>query len=111
MQPDLFAERARIGIRRARDHAESATPGWTEGAARAIRDYAARGAAFLIEDVTYTPPPDGRAWGAATRLAVKRGWIKKVGYAPANSSNKSPKCLWSAVDGFPFQVQRSEPHA
>jgi len=40
-------------------------------------------------------PPDDRAWGHATRLAVKRGWIKKVGYAPAASSNGSPKCLWA----------------
>ena len=101
MQADLFAarERGKTGSRRASERADRAVEGWTERAAYAIGEYARFGGPFLIEDVSKTEmiwaPPDPRAWGHATRLAVKRGWIKKVGYAPAASSNGSPKCLWA----------------
>ena len=101
MQPDLFAarERGKTGSRRASERADRASEGWTEQAALAIRGYANWiHEPFLIETVgkmLWTPPPDPRAWGHATRLAVRRGWIKKVGYAPAASSNGSPKCLWA----------------
>jgi hypothetical protein len=105
MQPDLFAarERGKVGSRRAGERADRASDGWTEKAANWIRvyaDYSIHGESFLIEEASShfgTPPPDPRAWGHATRLAVKRGWIKKVGYAPAASSNGSPKCLWAAA--------------
>ena len=103
MQPDLFAarERGKTGSRRASERADRASEGWTERAAVKIREYAEFiDDSFPIELVRLTwaspgPPPDERAWGHATRLAVKRGWIKKVGYAPAASSNGSPKCLWA----------------
>lgn len=107
-QPDLFdpreiaTARADDGVQRAGDHADSEEPGWTDIAADEIREYAQQASGgFLIEDVVANSragtPPDGRAWGAATRKAVKAGWIVRIGYAPANSSNRSPKCLWAAV--------------
>ena len=100
-QPDLFAarERGKTGSRRASERADRASEGWTEKAAACLHRWAADNERFLIEDVSRSgmtsSPPDPRAWGHATRLAVKRGWIKKVGYAPAESSNGSPKCLWA----------------
>jgi len=101
-QPDLFAarERGQTGSRRAGERADRASEDWTEDAAYYLRLYASLcfGKPFLIEAVSanyVNPPPDRRAWGHATRLAAKRGWIKKVGYAPAASSNGSPKCLWA----------------
>lgn len=108
-QPDLFDPRylaeakAEDGIQRAGDHADAEEPGWTDIAAEEIRDYArSTGEPFLIEDVVAIsragPPPDGRAWGAATRKASRAGWIVRIGYAPANSSNRSPKCLWASAE-------------
>jgi len=105
-QPDLFAarERGKTGSRRASERADRASEGWTERAAEEIKrcaelfDRELIDGAFLIETIAMhwnNPPPDPRAWGHATRLAAKRGWIKKVGYAPAASSNGSPKCLWA----------------
>jgi hypothetical protein len=100
-QPDLFAarERGKTGSRRAGERADRASEGWTEEAAYCLWRWACDNERFLVEDVSQTamirPPPDPRAWGHATRLAVKLGWIKKVGYAPAASSNGSPKCLWA----------------
>jgi hypothetical protein len=41
-------------------------------------------------------PPDGRAWGAVMQRARRAGYIRKVGYREAQSSNLSPKVLWSA---------------
>jgi len=101
-QPDLFAarERGKTGSRRAGERADRAVEEWTLHAALALRTFALwnEPRSFLVEEVSRPcpyPPPDPRAWGHATRLAVKRGWIKKVGYAPAESSNGSPKCLWA----------------
>jgi len=45
------------------------------------------------------PPPDGRAWGGPVRRAALAGKIRKVGYAPANTSNRSPKALWQERRG------------
>jgi len=94
----MARDRGQTGSRRAGERADRASEGWTERAAYAIWEHAGCGERFLIEDVAFGypwTPPDPRAWGHATRLAVKRGWIKKVGYAPAASSNGSPKCLWA----------------
>lgn len=110
--PQAVAEhRATTGIRRAGKRAESSITGWIQTAATAIRRYAENHGEFLVEQVIKAypeipEPPDGRAWGAATRLAVRRGWIRKVGYAPANSSNRSPKCLWLGVPECVRRVTR-----
>ena len=37
---------------------------------------------------------DLRAFGGVIREAAKQGLIVRIGYAPANTSNRSPKCLW-----------------
>ena len=58
-----------------------------------------RGDCFLAEEVRNFAtgldlPPDGRAWGVVFRSAAREGLIVKAGYAPAKSSNLSPKVLW-----------------
>jgi hypothetical protein len=41
-------------------------------------------------------PPDPRAWGPVIQRAAHKKKIIRVGYAPATTSNGSPKCLWRA---------------
>jgi hypothetical protein len=93
-----------LGIERAGNHADRVDDGWTDRAAAEIAAFAkAKGLPFVIEEVRpeaegrIGTPPDERAWGAATQKAARAGHIKKVGYAPTNSSNRSPKVQWSAA--------------
>lgn len=99
-------ERAQDGIRLALEHADADVPGWTETAAAYLRDYAVRvavGQPWLLEDARdasmgrVSDPDNLKAWGAAVQLAARRGWLVRAGYAPARSSNGSPKCLWRAA--------------
>ncbi len=90
------------GMERAIDHAEREILDWGQGAHAVLMTVAANMPAFLAEDVVaaskshgLAPPPDGRAWGAVVRRAALKGLIHKIGYAPARSSNLSPKCLWA----------------
>jgi uncharacterized protein (DUF934 family) len=96
----LARSRADLGSLRAGTRAEVLSPGWTYVAALAIRKHAKGRKPFRIEEVALSfpdKPPDGRAWGHAARAAQRYGWIRRVGYAPAASSNGSPKCLWEAA--------------
>jgi hypothetical protein len=114
-QIDLFCAPARdalatarrdLGIARAQRRAErEAGDDWTETAAAYLADYAHRvagGQPFLIEDARDAAGArvprveNGRAWGGAVRAAARRKWLVRAGYAPARSSNHSPKCLWIA---------------
>lgn len=106
--PLVYKAAADAGIKRAEDHAERTEPGWVDRAAEAVRDYATRHSyrsdepsEFTIERVrefmgsSIPPPPDGRAWGSVTRRALVLGYIEPTGgYAPAASSNGSPKRLY-----------------
>lgn len=93
-----------VGAERAGAKADRATEQWTIRAYRFLVVYASRRGRkeFLMEDVrkaaeqspSYVPPPDGRAWGAVALRAKKDGAIAHAGYAPSESSNGSPKCLW-----------------
>lgn len=59
---------------------------------------------FLTEDVRLWAEVCGwehlslhrepRAWGPVIKSAARLGVIIPAGYSPANSSNRSPKCLW-----------------
>lgn len=89
------------GIRRASEHAEDECEGWGLEALRFLTRYAgAADVPFLAEDVVLAAvgvvpsPPDARAWGGVFKRAAARGIVRRVGYAPARSSNLSPKCLW-----------------
>lgn len=83
--------------------AENAGEAWVQAAYEGLIRYIAhRETPFLAEDVRQAlaeeigEPHDLRAWGQVMRLAAKRGLIEKHGYAPARSSNLSPKVLWAA---------------
>ncbi len=80
---------------------------WVERAAELVIRYARKHGPFLCEDVRQAAceyrmiesPPNSKAWGAAVKLAQHRGHIRAIGYAPANSSNRSPKVLWEGNRG------------
>lgn len=106
-QPDLFERatlRRDLGIERAEAHADRVHADWTAEAFRALGEFLGyRLTPFLAEEfVTWAetrvpPPPDPRAWGGPIRRAARAGLIRRIGYAPAASSNPSPKCLWEPV--------------
>lgn len=101
------ANRRDIGMERAEDKANADHIGWSEDAEAAVRAYAAehRGRRFLAEDVRawaearklVAPPVNGRAWGGVIQRCARLNVIRRAGYAPAKSSNLSPKCEWEAV--------------
>lgn len=107
MTDDLFTfaeatKRRDDGMRRAVEHADDVTAEWSKRAIGLLIEYARwDDAGFLAEQVRLfahdqglPSPPDGRAWGAVFQRAAKAGHIVRLGYAPAKSSNLSPKVLW-----------------
>jgi hypothetical protein len=102
-----WMERRDLGIERAEGKAlRELGAEWTERAARFLSLYA-NGVEhpFMLEDArvsapdTVGAPSNPKAWGAAVQYAAKRGWIRRIGYSPAKSSNGSPKCLWVGAWG------------
>lgn len=99
---DFAKARRDDGIQRAGDHAGDA---WKKAARGYLLEYLShrrRGDDFLAEMVRdfavgLALPPDGRAWGAVFQSAARERLIEKVGYAPAKSSNLSPKVLWRVL--------------
>lgn len=102
MQMEIALDRGHSAARAAAEKAEEVAPGWMDEAALQIFKFAIRHRdhAFTIEQARAEcmPTPEGadaRSWGHVTRLAVKLGWIEATGgYAPAASSNGSPKRLY-----------------
>lgn len=108
-QPDLLTWRdarrkADDGMSRSVAHADRVEPAWSERAILWVIIYARYHAEFMAEDARahahaggLPNPPDRRAWGAVFKSAARAGHIVKIGYAPAKSSNLSPKVLWGRV--------------
>lgn len=97
-----FAEaRAVVGMTRAAEKAERREPGWRANAVEAVRLYAATHRHFMAEDVLRVfPAPeeaDARAFGAVMREAARLGFIVADGFAPAATSNGSPKVRWKSL--------------
>lgn len=90
------------GIQQAGDHAGER---WRRLARAYLMEFIGRGhREFMAEDIReyaeahgFDRPPDGRAWGIVFQSAAREGLIRKAGYAPARSSNLSPKVLWAAT--------------
>ena len=106
MDTQAAIERRDIGIHRAVEKADRDDSGWSWRAYYALLKYATtHDNKFLAEDVRewaehhghIDPPENARAWGAVMQRGVRRKIIEKVGYAPAKSSNLSPKVLWRRV--------------
>lgn len=97
-------ERADRGIESSGAHADRVEDGWRYQALALLTAFAREiGRSFVVEEARayaekhgLPDPPDARAYGSVVRLARAKGRIRKVGYAPAASSNGSPKCLWIA---------------
>ena len=86
------------GLLRAQESADSNGPTWTDRALAALTSYAAVAKKpWTLEEAreglgdAVPTPKDCRAWGAVTAIAVRHNLIRPVGYAPARSSNGSPK--------------------
>lgn len=97
-------ERRDQGIKSAVEHADAVEPKWSVRAeAYAEMMIERRGfKPFLMEEIVAAAkrdgvpvPPDNRSWGAVIRSLAKRGVVRKMGYAPAATSNCSAKVLWS----------------
>lgn len=94
------------GITRAVAHAEANHKSWLERGVGLLRLYVVKqnGKNFLSEDfvvwlhhdypISFPKPPDARAYGGIIRSAARANMIERVGYAPAKTSNCSPKCVW-----------------
>lgn len=105
-QMALAFDAAETGMTSAADHADREVGDWRGKAAAALRAYIVEARrqnilTFMAEDARgwaekrgLPTPPDKRAWGAVISKASRAGFIEKAGYAPAVSSNSSPKCLW-----------------
>lgn len=46
------------------------------------------------EKIAIDPPADLRWWGAVTKTAKREGVLRESGWAPARSSNYSPKRVY-----------------
>jgi len=98
---DTSRVRGDAGADRAASKAERTQPGWIDRAAEAVRGFASEQGplSFTIEEAREGfQAPEGvdlRAWGNVTRRAIRLGYIEPTGdYAPAASSNNSPKRLY-----------------
>lgn len=98
---ELARARRDLGIARAADHADRVSPEWKAKALAQVKAYAALHPHFLAEHARGFAEANGlpaavepRAWGNVMRCAAFAGFIVADGYAPANSSNRSPKTLW-----------------
>lgn len=93
--------RRELGVSRAASRAHRHAPGWEDDAVSAVKRFAETHESFIAEDVRetfHTPAEiDGRAWGAVLQRARREGLIRADGYAPANSSNRSPKVRWRSL--------------
>lgn len=86
-QPDLFDPRD-LGHAKAEQAADRAGDDWKALAYAAFVAHAEHHSILTTEDVRVAAvnvpaPPDGRAWGAITRIALNNGIIELHGHARA----------------------------
>ena len=72
---------------------------WKHAALEAVKEHARRNRAMLAEHVRIELPTgaDRRAIGHVFREAQRLGYVRADGFAPAVSSNSSPKTLWASL--------------
>ena len=89
------------GMRAAEENANRKEQGWSLRALSALLDTGKRLGTFTIEDLREScqvdSPTDQRAWGGVINYASRHKLIRRVGYAPARSSNGSPKPVWEVI--------------
>lgn len=90
-----------LGVTRAANAAHRNAPGWEDDALAAVRRFALTHETFIAEDARATiaipDGVDGRAFGAVMQRARREGLVRADGFAPANSSNRSPKVRWRSL--------------
>jgi len=95
--------RAERGMAQSESSAEWSNPGWIALALEKLRMFArAQGGVWSIEMAREAlaeevpTPPDLRAWGRVTQLAVRAGYIEQVPriFMTAASSNSTLKPAW-----------------
>lgn len=93
--------RRELGMTRAIAAARRHAPGWEDDALAAVRRFAETHEHFIAEDARATVElpegVDGRAFGAVMQRARRDGLVVADGFAPANSSNRSPKVRWRSL--------------
>lgn len=86
------------GMKASEENANRASCGWSEIALSELLRCGKKLGSFTIEQVreiaVIDSPPDGRAWGGVVMRASRQNLIARVGFAPAKSSNNSPKPVW-----------------
>lgn len=92
------------GIKESADHADRVSSDWKILAIGYVLEHARSNEYMLTEDVRerahadgFEAAPDDRAWGYIMRASAKCAFIKSDGYAPAKSSNMSPKVRWKSL--------------
>lgn len=86
------------GMKAAEEAANIVEPSWSDKALDAMLEAGKALGNFTIEDVRAAckveSPTDERAWGGVVQRASRKKLIVRIGYAPAKSSNGSPKPVW-----------------
>lgn len=86
------------GMVAAEEAANRAVPDWSDRALQAIFRYGQQLGKFTIEEIRLTSglqsPTSNKAWGGIVNSASRKGFIKRVGFAPSRSSNGLPMTLW-----------------
>lgn len=99
----LSTERGALAAAACASKADFHSAGWTDKAIELLRVFARNQPAFFTIEAArgviakeIPEPPYLRAWGAVTQRAAQAQFIQKVpgAYAPAASSNGSPKPLY-----------------
>jgi len=92
-------DRGHEGAERAASRASKIDPGWKASALEAVREHCQSFEFFLAEDVPIDMPEgtDRRAVGAVMQAASRAGLCVADGYAPAATSNASPKTRWRSL--------------
>ena len=101
---DLAWSQARAGMRRATEHAESDSPGWSSQALAYLESYAKAHDRFPGWFVTHeaslqnaVPKASGKAWGSIFTKAARLGWIEKDGYTTDPNRNCNPVPVWRSL--------------
>ncbi len=101
---ELAASRRDDGMQRAARYVRKTDVAWMDKAVGYVRLHALVHRTFMTEDAKAMAEQDGfaqcgdpRVWGNVMRQAQRDGIVVHDGYAPANSSNRAPKCRWRSL--------------
>ena len=98
------------GMVAAEEAANRAVAGWSEVALDMIFEYGQQLGQFTIESIRLASglpsPTSNKAWGGVVQSAARKGYIRRVGFAPSRSSNGLPMTLWE-LTGKPIETNET----